>query len=442
MFGWFKKNWVVCPICKGSTYYQDLNDHISLCPEILRLTGFEKGMAGLPINAVREIGLGLANPIKTPVGYLSANADNPCIFCSATSFRRHDENCPFYLKHDSQGHWITGTAAHVQPPYVKRGAASKHRSGEAVWDVNSSNPIKLVDSGSGFELRCLECGLLTPHHMSFCKYFEDGCSECGLLTPHHTSFCKYYDEALKAPRFSTKPTVSDINDALKIERCVNCNHVNPTHASECSKPGITYTVGDLPKSLHPYEAWDLKRLQAENERLSSEIKSKEWPSDSEEVRQTSSTGGQKGTKPEAYSLVPTEPIAALSRLMGKGAVKYEAHNWRKGYPASQSYDALVRHLHAWWSGEDNDPEMEESHLAAVMFHCCVLMELKEKHPEMDDRYVPAKKTTDDLISDPFDTQDEFEKWWQSHLKTAVDLYQEDLAKDIYNRNLAWLAHNG
>ncbi len=148
-------------------------------------------------------------------------------------------------------------------------------------------------------------------------------------------------------RESQRTAMEDKAGEPSPDRCVECHHILPMHSYKCSKPA---------------------------------------PPTAEEIRTTSSTGGQKGAKPERHSLIPTEPIASLARLMAKGAIKYADHNWRKGYEFSKSYDALVRHLNAWWSGEDNDPEMQESHLAAVMFHCCVMMELQKTHPEFDDRY--------------------------------------------------------
>lgn len=110
-----------------------------------------------------------------------------------------------------------------------------------------------------------------------------------------------------------------------------------------------------------------------------------------EVRTKSSTGGEKGVKPERYDLIPVEPLAEFARLLGKGAEKYADHNWRRGYEFSKSYQALQRHANAWWSGEDTDEEMGTSHMACVMFHASVLMELRNTHPEFDDRYKTSTK---------------------------------------------------
>ncbi len=106
-----------------------------------------------------------------------------------------------------------------------------------------------------------------------------------------------------------------------------------------------------------------------------------------EVRTTSSTGGEKGMKPERYDLIPVEALASVARLYGEGAKKYSEHNWRKGYEWSKSYAALHRHLAEFWKGVDIDPETGEPHLAAVVFHAFTLLTFMSEHPNFDDRYV-------------------------------------------------------
>jgi len=97
------------------------------------------------------------------------------------------------------------------------------------------------------------------------------------------------------------------------------------------------------------------------------------------------TGGAKGQKLARFDLIPPRPLKALAEHYGKGAAKYEDRNWERGYKWSLSYAALHRHLNAWWSGEDNDPELGSSHLDAVLFHAMALREFTDTHPELDDR---------------------------------------------------------
>ena len=110
-----------------------------------------------------------------------------------------------------------------------------------------------------------------------------------------------------------------------------------------------------------------------------------------EVRTTSSTGGQKGVKPQRYDLIPIGPLNQLAELYGKGAEKYDEHNFRKGYEWSKSYAAAMRHMTAFWNGEDIDPEMGLPHVICATFHMFALVEFMAEHPEFDDRYVRELK---------------------------------------------------
>jgi dATP/dGTP diphosphohydrolase len=105
-----------------------------------------------------------------------------------------------------------------------------------------------------------------------------------------------------------------------------------------------------------------------------------------EVRHTNEvTGGQKGMKPERFSLIPAAPMREVARVYGHGAEKYEPDNWRKGYEWTIALDALERHLNAFKGRQDIDPDSKLHHLAHAVFHCLSLMEWSVTHPELDDR---------------------------------------------------------
>lgn len=105
-----------------------------------------------------------------------------------------------------------------------------------------------------------------------------------------------------------------------------------------------------------------------------------------EVRTTSSTGGEKGVKLARFDLIPPRPLWMLAEHYGRGASKYDDHQWRRGYEFSKSFAALQRHAWAWWSGEENDPELGSHHLVAVLWHAMALLEFGIEHPAHDDRY--------------------------------------------------------
>ena len=97
----------------------------------------------------------------------------------------------------------------------------------------------------------------------------------------------------------------------------------------------------------------------------------------------------KGVKPERFSLLPVEALNSVARLYAFGAIKYAAHNWRKGYEWTKSYDSLMRHATQSLNGEDYDEETGEPHLAGVVFHAftlmCYLFDY-ERYGQFDDRF--------------------------------------------------------
>lgn len=82
------------------------------------------------------------------------------------------------------------------------------------------------------------------------------------------------------------------------------------------------------------------------------------------------------------------PIAinAIGEVLTMGAVKYQEHNWRKGFKWSRLLGAALRHLLAFMGGQDKDPETGLSHLAHC--GCCIMFMLEHEitHKELDDRY--------------------------------------------------------
>jgi len=92
-------------------------------------------------------------------------------------------------------------------------------------------------------------------------------------------------------------------------------------------------------------------------------------------------------------LIPIRPLMSLANLYKIGAEKYEDRNWEKGMKFSLLYRALLRHLFAFWDGEDFDPEDGQHHLDSVAFHVFALREYVERGIGEDDRphVQPQKK---------------------------------------------------
>lgn len=105
-----------------------------------------------------------------------------------------------------------------------------------------------------------------------------------------------------------------------------------------------------------------------------------------EVRVTDPvTGGQKGSKPAAFALIPAEPLWELATLYGYGSQKYSADNWRKGYSWRLSFSACMRHLWAFWRGEDIDPESGVKHVVHAAWHCLTMAWFMDFRRGHDDR---------------------------------------------------------
>jgi len=68
-------------------------------------------------------------------------------------------------------------------------------------------------------------------------------------------------------------------------------------------------------------------------------------------------------------LLPPELLEGVAHVLAFGAEKYDERNWELGMDWGRVYAAMLRHMLAWWSGEDKDPETGMSHL----WHagCCI-----------------------------------------------------------------------
>lgn len=71
-----------------------------------------------------------------------------------------------------------------------------------------------------------------------------------------------------------------------------------------------------------------------------------------------------------WDLLALGPVIEEVRVLTFGAKKYLDWNWVKVPDArARYYAAAMRHLTAWWQGEEADPETGASHLAHA--RCCL-----------------------------------------------------------------------
>lgn len=95
-------------------------------------------------------------------------------------------------------------------------------------------------------------------------------------------------------------------------------------------------------------------------------------------------------KPE-YHHIPPEALEAVAEVFAFGARKYSDYNYRQGMDHSRIFNALMRHMWAYWRGEDTDADSQKSHLAHA--GCCILMLLQYKIENVgkDNRYLTDNK---------------------------------------------------
>lgn len=85
----------------------------------------------------------------------------------------------------------------------------------------------------------------------------------------------------------------------------------------------------------------------------------------------SGQGRKDDTGKRQWSLIPWDVVEDVVQVLEFGAKKYAPENWKKVPNARERYfDALMRHVLAWRSGEQNDPETGLNHLAHA--GCCLM----------------------------------------------------------------------
>lgn len=82
-----------------------------------------------------------------------------------------------------------------------------------------------------------------------------------------------------------------------------------------------------------------------------------------------------------WSLLPFEALAMVVDVLEFGAKKYAPDNWRKVDNAEKRYtDALLRHVAAWLTGEQKDPDSGLHHLAHVACNALFLCAFARSKP--------------------------------------------------------------
>jgi hypothetical protein len=99
------------------------------------------------------------------------------------------------------------------------------------------------------------------------------------------------------------------------------------------------------------------------------------------------------------SAVPPIAIMALGAAMQDGANKYGLFNWRTtSVSATVFYDAMMRHLAAWYSGENHAQDSGVHHLAHLMAGAAILLDGEFNNVFIDDRSMMGELVTSETQS--------------------------------------------
>lgn len=78
-------------------------------------------------------------------------------------------------------------------------------------------------------------------------------------------------------------------------------------------------------------------------------------------------------KPELSYILDVMPaLKDMVAVLEFGAKKYERNNWQRGFPKDKLLDSLLRHIDAFYSGEDVDPESGLPHVGHILCNAAFL----------------------------------------------------------------------
>lgn len=97
------------------------------------------------------------------------------------------------------------------------------------------------------------------------------------------------------------------------------------------------------------------------------------------------TGARFNDGKTRFDLIPLTSLKDCADVFEHGMKKYSAWNWAKGMPWSVPYGCMLRHLEAWYRGEDFDSESKLPHLGHVMCNLIMLSHYAHYYKEGDDR---------------------------------------------------------
>lgn len=131
-----------------------------------------------------------------------------------------------------------------------------------------------------------------------------------------------------------------------------------------------------------------------------------------------------GIKKVPFSCVPANVIGEIALGLMEGARKYRRHNYRVvGVRGSVYYDAALRHLMAWWEGEDIDKDSGMSHISKALSCLVVLRDSMLNENWTDDR--PPKLVNQEWVKDLNEKASDIIEKYPEQLETYTEINKDD-----------------
>ena len=85
-----------------------------------------------------------------------------------------------------------------------------------------------------------------------------------------------------------------------------------------------------------------------------------------------------------WSLVDFKSLEPMVRVLEYGCKKYARNNWRKGMPATQIIESMLRHTFKLLEGEMVDPESGIDHIGHIQCNALFLAYVLNEKPHYND----------------------------------------------------------